>query len=257
MRLLFPFLLAPFLLVLSILLSLPAPVRAAGPAVDLVLVLAVDVSGSMDEHEMSQQRQGYIDAIRHPAVIRAIMDGEQGKIAIAYVEWAGAEFQWTLIDWTLVDGPETAEAFASLLESKPLNRSMWTAIGSAIDYSVGVIERAPFEGKRKVIDISGDGPTNRGVQAAPARDRAVAKGITINGLPILNDRPQPFGSPTPRELKLDLYYENQVIGGENAFLVVAEGFDDFRVAILQKLIREIAGLSGPMRTQFAAGPVGD
>lgn len=252
MRLLFRFLLS-----LSLVLILPGPARAAGMPVDLALVLAVDVSGSMDEHEMSQQRQGYIDAIRHPAVIRAIQDGEQGKIAIAYVEWAGAEFQWTLIDWTPIDGPDAAEAFAGLLESKPLNRSMWTAVGSAIDYSIGVIERAPFDGKRRVIDVSGDGPTNRGVPSSQARDRAVARGITINGLPILNDRPQPFGSPTPRQLKLDRYYENEVIGGDNAFLVVAEGFDDFRVAILQKLIREIAGLSGPARTRFAAHQIGE
>jgi hypothetical protein len=252
MRLLFWFLLS-----LSILLTLSGPARAAGLPVDLVLVLAVDVSGSMDEHEMSQQRQGYIDAIRHPAVIRAILDGEQGRIALAYVEWAGAAFQWTLIDWTLIDGPESAEAFAGLLESKPLNRSMWTAIGSAIDYSVEMIERAPYDGKRRVIDISGDGPTNRGVPSSLARDRAVAKGITLNGLPILNDRPQPFGSPTPRQLQLDRYYESEVIGGDNAFLVVAEGFDDFRVAILQKLIREIAGLSGPVRTQLAVRPAVD
>lgn len=252
MRLLFPVLLS-----LSVLLALPGPARAAGMPVDLVLVLAVDVSGSVDEVEAQQQRQGYVDALRHPAVVRAIQDGEHGRIAVSYVEWAGAEFQWTVVDWTLLDGPETASGLAGVLEKAFINRATWTAIGSALEYSVALIERSPYDAKRKVIDISGDGPTNRGMPSAVARDRAVAKGVTVNGLPILNDRPQPFGSPTPRQLNLDRYYEDNVIGGPGAFMVVAEGFDEFRIAILQKLIREIADLSGPVRTQVAIHPAGE
>lgn len=252
MRLLFPFFLS-----LSLVLAVAGPARAAGKMVDLLLVLAVDVSGSVDEVEAHQQRQGYVEALRHPAVSRAIQDGEHGRIAVSYVEWAGAEFQWTVIDWTVLDGPETTSGLADRLDKAIINRATWTAIGSALDYSVALIERSPYDARRKVIDVSGDGPTNRGVPSAIARDRTVAKGITINGLPILNDRPQPFGSPTPRELNLDRYYEENVIGGPGAFMVVAEGFDEFRVAILQKLIREIADLSGPVRTQVAAHPIGE
>lgn len=229
----------------------PSSPRAAGMPVDVALVLAVDVSGSVDEHEASQQRQGYLDALRHPAVIRAIQDGKLGRIALSYVEWAGAEYQWTVIDWMMVDGPQTAEAFAAALEARPMNRSMWTGIGTAIDYCVLLLDRSPFDGTRRVIDISGDGPTNRGRPSASARDAAVAKGIIVNGLPILNDRPQPFGSPTPRQMNLDRYYEENVIGGPGSFIVVAESFDDFRVAVLQKLIREIAALPGPVRVQLA------
>ncbi|KZD05997.1 DUF1194 domain-containing protein [Oceanibaculum pacificum] len=236
---------------LAIALAIASPARATGMPVDVALVLAVDVSGSVDDYEAYQQRQGYLEAIRHPAVMRAILDGQHGRIALSYVEWAGADYQWTVIDWTLIDGPEAAQKFAAILEARPNNRSMWTGIGAAIDHCVAMLERSPYDGVRRVIDISGDGPSNRGRPAEFARDDAVAKGIIVNGLPILNDRPQPFGSPTPRELNLDRYYEESVIGGPGAFIVVAESFDDFRIAVLQKLIREIAALPGPVRVELA------
>lgn len=228
---------------LSLAVAGPGPAAAEPLPVDLELVLAVDVSGSIDAFEARQQREGYLSAIVNPAVVSAIEFGELGRIAVTYVEWAGAPFQTTVVDWTLIDGKESARAFADALAARPVNAFMWTSISHAIDYAATLFEGNGFEGTRRVIDVSGDGPNNRGRSVLAARDDAVAAGITINGVPILNDRPQPFGLPTPMELNLDRYYESSVIGGPNAFMVIAQDFQAFGSAILSKLIKEIAGYS--------------
>ena len=229
--------------------------------VDLELILAVDVSYSVDAFEARTQRDGYVAALTSDAVINAITSGFHGKIAVTYVEWADAVYQNQLVDWTIISDQKSAQAFADQLNAAPLNRAFYTSISHIIDYSISLLEDNRFEGLRGVIDISGDGVHNQGRPLADARQAAIDKGFVINGLPILNDRPQPVGILTPKDLELDLYYADNVIGGPGAFMVVAENFDDFRAAILSKLVREIASapeqispddVGGPrIRTQFA------
>jgi hypothetical protein len=224
-----------------------AAVEAEEIPVDLELVLAVDVSGSIDATEAQQQRDGYIAAITDPAVLQAIRGNFHGRIAVAYVEWASAGYQRLAVDWALIDDDKSALAFAeSITMSGPLS-ARWTSISGAIDFAVPLFDGNGFAGERRVIDVSGDGPNNRGRAVTAARDEAVARGIVINGLPILNDRPQPFGLPTPAELALDVYYAENVIGGPGSFIIPAQDFADFKAAILSKLILEIAGDAPPAR----------
>ena len=212
-----------------------------GVKVDLELLLGVDVSGSVDELEAELQRAGYIAAFRDPAIHRVIAGGRQGRIAVAYVEWAGSFYKRVVADWTVIDGADAAEAFAGHLESVPIERGPRTSLSGIIDYAVPRFAENAFDGFRRVLDISGDGPNNNGRGIKEARDEAVAAGITINGLPIVNDRPSRWGRPPMRNL--DLYYEACVIGGFGSFYVVAEGFESFAQAIRKKLILEIAGLT--------------
>lgn len=227
------------------------PLRAQELLVDLELVLAVDVSGSVDDVEAHQQRQGYVEALRDPLVHRAIAQGGLQRIAVAYVEWAGFSHQQTVVGWTLLDGPEACERLASELAEAPLGRGRWTSISGAIDYAARLFDNNGYQGERRVIDISGDGPNNNGRPVEEARWEALDMGLVINGLPILNDRPQPFGMPTPRQVALDDYYERHVIGGPGSFMIVANDFEDFRRAVLAKLVREIAGGDGPGRLAAA------
>ncbi|HMR32542.1 MAG TPA: DUF1194 domain-containing protein [Geminicoccaceae bacterium] len=221
-------------------LAWPAAGRSEEMPVDLELVLAVDVSGSVDGWEAQQQREGYVAAIADPAVVRAIGSNFHGRIAVTYVEWSGSEQQHVLMPWRVIGGAEDAATFASELAEQPVTRMMYTSISQAIDFSVPLFEQNGYAGDRRVIDVSGDGPNNRGRPLEEARAAALALGITINGLPILNDRPQPWAGPTPREMNLDRYYAEQVIGGPGSFTVVAEDFTAFKEAILTKLILEIA-----------------
>jgi len=221
-------------LVLALLLW---PALAFALPVDLELILAVDVSRSIDQEEAKLQREGYIAALTHPRVIQAIRSGPQRRIALSYVEWAGVDFQQTLIGWSLIEDEGSARAFASKLAEAPIVARNWTSISGAIDYAARLFGTSGYEGTRRVIDISGDGRNNSGRPSDDARDEALAAGITINGLPIINDRPN-FGMPPERDL--DLFYRDHVIGGPGAFLIVAEDFSSFANAILNKLIREIA-----------------
>ncbi|HET6467348.1 MAG TPA: DUF1194 domain-containing protein [Geminicoccaceae bacterium] len=227
-------------------------VRAEDLPVDLELVLAVDISGSIDPWEASQQREGYIAAMADEAVVHAIRSNFHQRIAVAYIEWGGADHQRTVLPWTVIDDRASAEAFAGALAEASAVRAMYTSISHAIDYAVPMFEGNGYAGERQVIDVSGDGPNNRGRPLADARADALAKGITINGLPILNDRTQPWDSPTPVEMQLDKYYAEHVIGGPGAFIVIADDFRAFRDAILSKLIREIAGRDGPTVVRVAA-----
>ncbi|MGQ0674692.1 MAG: DUF1194 domain-containing protein [Rhodospirillales bacterium] len=243
------------LALLALAFAAPA-VQAQKIQVDLELVIAVDVSGSIDPVEAQMQRQGYYAAFTNAKVINAIKTGPNGRIGMAYMEWAGSHYQRTVIEWTLIDGAEAARQFVARLADVPPTTQRWTSISGAIDYGVRLLRESPFDGARKVIDVSGDGTNNNGRSVIAARDEAVAQGIVINGLPIVNERPTAWGGMPERNL--DTYYESHVIGGPGSFMVVADGFEKFGDAILSKLIQEIAGAppedpsGGPAR--YAAVP---
>ncbi len=213
-------------------------------AVDLELVLAADISGSMDLEEAALQRHGFARAIRHPEVIGAIGLGRLGRIAVTHIEWAGFGHQSTLVDWTEVADAKSAAAFAKAVERPALTTEIWTSISTVIAYAASSFDGNGFRGRRRIIDISGDGPNNSGAYVVEARDRAVADGIVINGLPIVNDRLGQYGFPPLPNL--DLYYEDCVIGGYGSFVVVADGFEDFARAIRRKMVLEIAGAVAPV-----------
>ncbi|MFM8801601.1 MAG: DUF1194 domain-containing protein [Tagaea sp.] len=215
-----------------------ARAQNASVEVDLELVLAVDVSRSVDDQEFELQRRGYARAFTHPTVIRAIQANPLRKIAVAFVEWSGAEFQKTVVPWTEIADGESGALFADRVLEAPRSFWGWTSISGAIDHSVGMFGQA-YRGRRKVIDVSGDGINNSGRPAYAARDDAVARGVAINGLVIMNDNPNPgprgFAQPP-----LDEFYREQVIGGPGAFVIAINEFESFAYAIVNKLIKEIA-----------------
>ena len=205
--------------------------------VDLELVLAVDVSRSMDLREQELQREGYVNAFRHPEVISAIGSGMLGRIAVTYIEWAGPGSQKIVVPWMVIDGDESANAFADRLDTQ-ISRLRGTSISGALRFASTLFGGNGIEGMRRVIDISGDGPNNMGPAVVPVRDAVLADGVTINGLPImLNAANDGFYSIRD----LDIYYEDCVIGGPGAFLVTVESSDRFTEAIRRKLVLEIAG----------------
>ncbi len=235
------------------LVLLASPLRAQDLPVDLELVLAVDTSRSIDLHEAELQRQGYVSALTDPEVIRAIRSGILSRIAITYLEWSGLGRGDVIVDWALISDAATARAFADALARRPLASGRRTSISHAITTAMRLFDDNGFEGTRRVIDISGDGPNNQGVLVTAARDLAVADGVTINGLPIINDRPSPFGWPGLPDL--DLYFVNCVIGGPASFIIVAEGFESFAAAIRSKLILEIARVpEAPSENREIAAP---
>ncbi len=222
-----------------LLAGLISQAEAADERVDLELVLAVDVSRSVDAGEAQLQREGYIEAFRNPNVMRAVRSGFIGKIAVTYVEWAGTGHVEMVVDWTPIDDDESARAFAAALGRAPPRSALYTSISGAIDFALPLFKRNGFDGFRQVIDVSGDGPNNAGSLVTIARDKAVARDVTINGLPILDNGGGPFSRYNIADL--DLYYRDCVIGGPGAFLVVAADFKDFARAVRRKLIFEIAG----------------
>ena len=229
-------------LLAGLLLARPAAAGELVP-VDLELVLAVDVSLSMDEDEQRLQREGYADAFRDPAVIEAIRTGPQGRIAVAYLEWAGYGETKLLIEWTLIDSPESAAAFAEVLEKKPYTRVRRTSISGGLQAAAKLFGQG-YRGARRTIDVSGDGANNDGPLVVPVRDQVLAQGITINGLPLALKRSpwSPWDMPD-----LDLYYEDCVIGGPGSFVIPVREITEFRKAVRDKLILEIAHLAPPPR----------
>lgn len=205
--------------------------------VDVALVLAVDVSRSVDDDEARLQREGYRQAVMSPAVLRGIEGGMTGAIALTYVEWAGWQFQTQTIPWTRIGGARDAAGFADAIAAMPRVSLNWTSISGAILFSLDVLARCPFEPTRRVIDISGDGVNNSGPPVEESRDEAVRAGVVINGLPIVNERPG-FGWLTRG--MLEQHYRERVIGGPGAFIVIAGTFETFGAAVLRKLVREIA-----------------
>ena len=222
-----------------------APTAAQDDAVDMLLVLAVDVSRSIDEDEARLQREGYRNAFTDPRVVEAVRGGMVGAIGLAYVEWAGIEHQRLVLPWTRIASQADAEDWAAALGRAPRASLSWTSVSGGIEFSRQVLAEAPWQAMRRVIDVSGDGVNNSGPPAEEARDWAVAEGITINGLPILNDRPG-FGF-LPR-VPLDEYYRESVVGGPGAIVIVVEEFESFGAAVRRKLIWEISDLPPPRRT---------
>ncbi|MEL6375088.1 MAG: DUF1194 domain-containing protein [Pseudomonadota bacterium] len=212
----------------------------AQAVVDLQLVLAVDVSQSMDQDEQFLQRSGYVAAFRDKAVQKAILSGKLKRIAVAYLEWGGANEQRLVVDWTLIDSPAAANAFAQRLAVAPISRFRLTSISSALAYAEAMLGASPYPGARRVIDVSGDGYNNSGGPVEPARDRLIANGIAINGLPIiLRSRTSTVFN---RRGDLDEYYAACVIGGPGAFVIAVRHPDEFATAIKRKLILEISSL---------------
>jgi hypothetical protein len=232
-------------LVFAFALSQP-PLARAAEQVDLLLVLASDVSRSVDFAKFKLQRDGYAKAIADPNVIKAVTSGPHGRVAISFVEWAGPGQQKIVVDWTLIDGPAAAGQFADQVLKVPRSFSDRTSISGAIDFAVAQLERAPFQGARRTIDISGDGTNNAGAEVTATRDRALALGITINGLVILTESPQPWNAEhTNPPGGLEDYYRTNVIGGPGGFVLAAQDFSSFGEAIIKKLIAEVAMLPGP------------
>jgi hypothetical protein len=226
---------------LLILIALQPTASLAGEDVDLALVIAVDVSNSMDLDEQALQREGFVQAFRAPQVHDAISKGMLGKIAVIYMDWAGVLNQRIVIPWTVIDSAEAASSFAARLEKAPNRRGPRTSISSAIDYAVQLLGEASVNPTRRVIDVSGDGPNNQGRSVTFARDEAVEKGITINGLPLMLKRPS---GPWDIE-NLDHYYRDCVIGGLGAFMVPVRDKNQFAELIRTKIVREIAGIVEP------------
>ena len=217
-------------------LAVPARAQTADP-VDLQLVLAVDVSRSIDAEEARLQREGYRDAMSDPQVVAAIAGGTLGAIAVAYVEWAGVTSQELVLPWTRIGSAAEATAWSARLAASPRESRSWTSLSGALRFSGELLRRCPWEGTRRVIDVSGDGVNNSGPEPEEERDRLVADQVVINGLPIVNDRPN-FGR-TPTD-DLEGFYRDSVIGGPGSFLIVAADFQAFAAAIRRKLIQEIA-----------------
>ena len=220
------------------------PLADKEAVVDIELILAVDVSYSMDLDELAIQREGYAQAIVSKEFLQALKTGPTGKISVTYFEWAATNDQKIIIPWRVIDGPETADAVADEIMKTPIRRASRTSISGAIYFAMPLFDENPYRGLRRVIDISGDGANNNGSPVTIARDTALAKGITINGLPIMVKEP----SYSTMDIdNLDFYYEDCVIGGPGSFVVPIKDRDKFREAIRSKLILEVAGRSPERR----------
>lgn len=205
-----------------------------GALVDVALVLAIDGSGSISKERLMLQIGGYMDALRHPAFIDAVRSGNHGRIALTFVEWTDARRQDQVVGWRLIETSADANTFAQSIQDAMLPLPGWTSISAAIDFSAKLFAHPGFVASRQVIDISGDGANNDGRPVTDARDAAVASGITINGLPIIEVEPN-----------LEAYYRDNVIGGPDAFIVVARNSASFGEAVLRKLLVEVASTYTP------------
>ncbi|MEM7747066.1 MAG: DUF1194 domain-containing protein [Pseudomonadota bacterium] len=229
-------------LVLVIAVSMTSRDAIARQEVDLELVLAVDISRSMDVEEQRLQRNGYVSALRHPRIIRAIETGLRGRIAFAYMEWAGKDFQSVVIPWRIIANAADANAVANELATRPIAREKRTSISSALLAAASLITNNKIESLRQVIDVSGDGPNNQGLPVKQVSRKVIAKGIVINGLPFVIERP-PGPSSFFAVPDIDRYYSECVIGGTNSFVLPVTDKNEFATAILRKLLLEIAGTS--------------
>ncbi|EKF20931.1 DUF1194 domain-containing protein [Nitratireductor pacificus] len=219
------------------LLALPQPPAQAQEAVDVELVLAVDVSLSMSAGELEIQRRGYAAALTHKEVIDAILDGAHGKIAITYFEWAGSLSQHVIVPWTVIASAEDAMLVAERLSARPPNSARRTSISGALQFAGDLFAESGFRGMRRVVDISGDGPNNQGVPVVAARDALTSAGITVNGLPLMTNG----GLTSSFDVDdLDRYYRECVIGGPGAFMIPVNDWTQFPEAIRRKLVLELA-----------------
>ncbi len=228
------------LLILAGVAAVPAAATAA-EQVDLLLVLAADVSRSVDNAKFQLQREGYAAAVSDPRVLDAIRSGRNGRIGLTFVEWSGVGSQRVVIDWTTVGDAESARGFGDHLLEAPRSFADRTSISGAIEFAMGQLARAPYKSARRTVDVSGDGTNNAGRDVTLARDEAVAQGVTINGLVILSETPLAWNPDhTNPPGGLENYYRNNVIGGPGAFVLVAENFNSFGQAIVKKMIAEVA-----------------
>jgi Protein of unknown function (DUF1194) len=242
-------------LLLSIFVGIALAPAAASAAdeVDLLLVLAADVSRSVDAAKFQLQREGYAAAISDPRVLDAIRSGRAGRIGVTFVEWSGVGAQRVVIDWTTIGDADSAKGFGDRLLEAPRSFADRTSISGAIEFSLEQFAHAPFESARHTIDISGDGTNNAGRDVTVLRDEAVAKGVTINGLVILSENPMSWNPDhTNPPGGLANYYRNNVIGGAGAFVMVAEDFNSFGKAIISKMIAEVAQVPEPLPRQASA-----
>jgi hypothetical protein len=238
----------------AILAAILVPAAAsAAEDVDLLLVLAVDVSRSIDANKFQLQREGYAAAVADPHVLEAIGTGRTGRIGLTFVEWSGVGAQKVVIDWTTIGNADSAKGFGDRLLEAPRSFADRTSISGAIEFAMGQLDKAPYEAARRTIDVSGDGTNNAGRDVAMLRDEAVAKGITINGLVILSDNPMSWNPDhTNPPGGLANYYRNNVVGGPSAFVMVAENFNSFGQAIIKKMIAEVAQAREPRPLRAAA-----
>ena len=228
--------------------SFPLAARAAD--VDLLLVLAADVSRSIDAAKFQLQRDGYAAAVANSRVLDTIRAGRNGRIGLTFIEWSGIGAQRIVIDWMAVGDAASAKDFGDRLLESPRSFADRTSISGAIEFAMAALTRAPFHAPRQIIDISGDGTNNSGRDVTELRDQAIAKGITINGLAILSENPLPWNPEhTNPPGGLDQYYRDNVIGGPGAFVMVAKNFDSFGEAIISKMIAEVAEVGQPKQRQ--------
>jgi hypothetical protein len=237
-------------LALLALFTYPGELRAA--AADLQIVLAADVSRSIDDGEFDLQRKGYAAALTDPRVLTAIYGRANGALGVCYVEWSGEEEQQVVVDWTEIRDEEDAASVAAAILAAPRSFMGRTSISAAIDFSMARFAAAKWQAPRRVIDISGDGTNNSGPSVTDARDQAIANGVTINGLAIVNDRPNlGYSAHTQPPGGLPLYYRQNVIGGPNAFLIVVKDFNSFADAMANKLAKEIDVAGGAGKLAFS------
>ena len=237
--------------IITLLAWLAGSAAAHAETVDLLLVLAADVSRSIDDAEFNLQRKGYAAAITDPRVLRAISGGRNHAIAVTFIEWSGAADQNVVVDWTVVRDEEAAGGIAATILAAPRSFLGRTSISAAIDYALERIAAAPAQADKRIIDVSGDGTNNSGRPVTESRDQAVASGVTVNGLAIINTQANPgYAFHTQPPGGLPKYYEENVIGGPGAFLLQVENFDTFAEAMTRKLVTEIAG--APPSSDYAA-----
>jgi hypothetical protein len=219
---------------------LSTPASAETKSVDLALILAIDVSGSVNAERWELQRRGYEAAFKSPEVVQSVLSGQRKAIAVTMVEWSGANHQKQVVEWMVISDQVSAEAFASAMAEAPRVYSDWTSISAGLDFSLPLFKDSGVDAGRRVIDVSGDGVNNQGRNVSDARDEIVAKGIVINGLPILTEYDA-----------LDEYYHDRVIGGAGAFIEVAKDYSSFTHAVQAKLVREIVNNDARARAILA------
>lgn len=246
----------PALAAIALLLSLGFTAESNGAGIDLEVILAADVSRSIDDAEFELQRKGYATALTDPRVLAAIRARSGAAIGICFIEWSGEEDQQVVVDWSEVRDEEDAGAIAAAILAAPRSFMGRTSISAAIDFAMAQFKRSKWQASRHVIDVSGDGTNNSGRPVTEARDQAVAGGVTINGLAIINEKPNlGYSAHTQPPGGLPLYYRQNVIGGPNAFLLVVQDFNSFADAMANKLAKEIdvAGLANSRVSSLDAG----
>ena len=237
--------------ILFLIFPLSGELRAAGS--DLEVILAADVSRSIDDAEFELQRKGYAAALTDPRVLTAIHGRTNGAVGVCFIEWSGEEDQQVVVDWTEIRDEEDAGSVAAAIIAAPRSFMGRTSISAAIDFAMARFAAAKWQANRRIIDISGDGTNNSGRPVTEARDQAIASGVTINGLAIINDRPNlGYSAHTQPPGGLPLYYKQNVIGGANAFLLVVEDFNSFADAMANKLAKEIDVAGGDIERRLSS-----